>query len=106
MIVLEAFNKLANSFHQDTFLIHKTLDDAIQASVRSLTPAERAAAKSYVDELLNGTYNDQRLAEIWNKSPAGSGGFEIDGEQEGGAMWFLSQLSVALASSLLTAEDR
>jgi hypothetical protein len=41
MTVPDAFNKLANAFHQDTLLINNTLDEAIQASVRSLTPAER-----------------------------------------------------------------
>jgi hypothetical protein len=97
---LDAFDKLANSLHQDTLLVHGTLDAAIRVSVRSMSPSERTALTSYLDELLGGAYTDQHLADVWNRSPAGSGGFEILSEGEGGAAWFFGQLRNAVAASL------
>ncbi|MBI1867667.1 MAG: hypothetical protein HYS06_05155 [Methylocystis sp.] len=99
MDIPDEFNKIGNAFHQDTLLIYKTLDDAIQASIR-MSPQKRKIAKDFFDELLSGKYSDEELAAIWNKTPANSGGFGIAEEPENGAAWFLGKIRSALESSL------
>jgi hypothetical protein len=94
----DAFYEISNTFHQDTHLIYKTLDEAIRASIKYLTQEERQIAKNYLDELLSGKYNDEQLAAIWEKTDAGSGGFGITRGNEGDAAGFLSLIRAALDS--------
>ncbi len=96
MTIPDAFNRLANSFHQDTYLFHKSLDDAVRASVTSLTPEQMRIAKDYLDELLSGKYSREQLIDIWMTSPAGSGGFGMPGPPER----FLDRIRAALEASL------
>lgn len=96
MTIPDAFNEIANSFHQDTYLFHKSLDDAVRGSIAELTPEQMRIAKEYFDELLSGRYTDGELVNIWMKSPAGSGGFGLPGTPVG----FLSRIRAALEASL------
>ena len=100
MTIPEAFIKISNMFHQDLDLIFESVDEAVLASVSELTAEERLVAKNYLDELLSGNYTDEQLADIWDRTPGGSGGFGIRSDKEGGAAYFLGMLRSALESSL------
>lgn len=102
MMIPDAFNKIANSFHQDTHLFHKSLDSAIRGSIAELTPEQMRIAKNYLDELLSGNYSREQLIDIWLKSPAGSGGFGMPDPPEG----FLNKIRAALESSIASREAR
>ncbi len=103
MDIPNAFDSIGNSFHQDTFLLYKTLDDAIRASIRSLSPSQCLIAKNFLDELLSGKYSDEELVAVWRKTPAGSGGFAISRGEEGDAAAFLGLIRSALETSLASA---
>lgn len=96
MTIPDAFNEIANSFHQDTFLFYKSLDDAVRGSIAELTPEQMQIAKDYLDELLSGKYSREQLIDFWMTSPAGSGGFGIPGPAER----FLDRIRTALEASL------
>ncbi|WP_159730160.1 hypothetical protein [Methylosinus sp. Ce-a6] len=100
MTIPDAFNEIANSFHQDTFLFHNSLDSAIRGSISELTPEQMRIAKDYLDELLSGKYSREQLIDIWSKSPAGSGGFGMPAPAEK----FLGLIRAALETSLASRE--
>jgi hypothetical protein len=102
MMIPHAFLRLASSFHQDTYLFHKSLDEAVRASVMNLTPEQRLMARNYLDELLSGKYSREQLIDIWLKSPAGSGGFGMPDPPEG----FLNKIRAALESSIASRETK
>lgn len=100
MTIPDAFLKIASLFHQDTHLLYKRLDDAIQARITEMTREEHLIAKNYLDELLSGKFNDEQLIAIWEKTPARSGGFGISRGGEGDPAGFLSLIRAALETSL------
>lgn len=102
MTIPDAFDKIANTFHQDTHLFYKTLDDAVRASLVELTPEEMLIAKEYLDDLLSKNYSDEQLVAIWDQTLGGAGGFGISRGNEGDAAGFLSLIRAALVSSLGT----
>jgi hypothetical protein len=102
MTIPHAFIRLANSFHQDTYLFHKSLDDAVRASVTNLTPEQMRIAKDYLDELLSGKYSREQLIDVWIKGPAGSGGFGMPSPPEK----FLGLIRAALETSLASRKNK
>jgi hypothetical protein len=96
MKIPPAFDKLSNMFHQDWDIVFNSLDEAISESARPLTRDEKTAAKEFLDQILTGRYSDADLAEMWNETSGGAGGFCI----ESGATWFLDRLRTALIESL------
>lgn len=101
MTVPDAFTAIANSFHQDTFLFHNSLDSAIRGSISELTSEQMRIAKDYLDELLSGKYSREQLIDIWSKSPAGSGGFGMPSPADG----FLNRIRAALEAKLEALES-
>jgi hypothetical protein len=96
MHIPAAIDKLAGFFHQDWDIMYDSFEDIIAASVRSLTSLERQAAVEFFDELLNGKYTEDELADIWNnKIPGAAGGFDI----YSGASWFFEKIRTQLISS-------
>ncbi len=101
-----AFDNMSNVIHQDVLLVYDSVEDAIRACPRFLTPEEKRSAKAYLDHLLGGTYSDLQLVKLWNRTLGGCGGFCFS-EDEGNpaASWFLAQLRASLLESMASLPD-
>ena len=63
MKIPDEFIHIANSFHQDTLTIHKTLDDAINECVLGLNETEIRTAKDYLDLIFERKLFKRRVSE-------------------------------------------
>ncbi|MBG0810578.1 hypothetical protein IY145_14490 [Methylosinus sp. H3A] len=106
MTIPDAFDKIANTFHQDTHMFYKTLDDAVRASLVELTVEEMRIAKAYLDELLSRNYSDEQLVANWDQTLGGGGGFGISSGNEGDAEAFLGLIRAALEASLASQKNK
>lgn len=70
MPVPPAFNKLCSYFHQDIGLDLSSPEEWIQFAGRHLDHDEKAIAKRFAGELLNGTHDAAELQRVWFASGA------------------------------------
>jgi len=61
MLVPKEFDELCRYIHQDSFLIHETLKDALAEAVSGLSSEQCDVIHGFVDELLAGPYDESDL---------------------------------------------
>ncbi|HEY8161304.1 MAG TPA: hypothetical protein VIF34_03425 [Methylocystis sp.] len=107
MKIPEVFDsRIRAHFHQDTFLLYRTLEDAINDSIDGLEGKKAHVILEFLDEALSGKYSDVDLATIWNRTGAESGGFGIAEEPENGASWLFGKIRDALHAQIASLEKK
>jgi hypothetical protein len=69
--VPQAFVRFSTHFHQDTFVINKTLEEAIAFAIGALSSKEQAELAAYLRKLLSGKYDESDLKGLMNRTPSG-----------------------------------
>ena len=60
--------KLAEYFHQDVFVIHNTIEEAIEAAVSGLNGSQRVELAAYLDKLFVKAAIPDDLVHIWRRT--------------------------------------
>jgi hypothetical protein len=66
----QEFSDLCACFHQDTFLLHATFQDAIIDAVGGLDKARRDVVRGFLTKILDARHDDSDLKHVWRRTPA------------------------------------
>lgn len=70
ILIPQEFNDLCACFHQDTFLLYSTFDDAITDAVGGLDKDRRDVVRRFLTKMLDGRHDDSDLKHVWRRTPA------------------------------------
>jgi hypothetical protein len=64
------FKKLSRGFHQNMLRDASSLEDMVAEALLCIEPGDVEGVKSYLDELLSGRYDGNKLQNLWRSSSA------------------------------------
>lgn len=64
------FQKMAEYFHQDIFVISESRADLAEWVLAGFSESERQGLKSFLSEIVSSRYSDEQLLNLWDGMPA------------------------------------
>ena len=61
----EIFRQFCSSFHQDISLLYSSIQEVVENFVIQTSELDRKELRKYLDILLSGGQNEEKLQEIW-----------------------------------------
>lgn len=95
MEIPKAFKSICRYFFRGVEEGYNSGEEILQAALSGLTAEERAVVKQYLDEILDGRYDDDELERIWHAAGAE---LRIVRNVEGDMAGFLAMLRSAIMS--------
>jgi hypothetical protein len=70
MLIPQEFKDLCACFHQDTFRLYPTFDDAIADAVGGLRKDQRDVVRRFLTKILDQRHDDGELKRAWRRTSA------------------------------------
>lgn len=64
------FETFCRAFHQDIFILHPKVEDAVRVALMPLDDRQRRSLKDFLVELVSDKFSERELRLIWEKSGA------------------------------------
>lgn len=101
-LIPEQFDDICGRFFQGIARYHPTIEAQIEFVLSGETRENLKIAQKFLDELLNGTYDKERLTEIWNGTKTSVTFFDGTDKNatEPGIVYFLKLLRSSIEQKL------
>jgi hypothetical protein len=70
MTVPSEFETFCRAFHQDIFILHPKVEDAVRVALMSLDDRQKRSLRDFLVELVSDKFSDEDLRVLWSNSGA------------------------------------